>query len=237
MRHSLLIIYLVILVGCKANVKPEVKSKDYLTQWLELNEQNVYEELMWKAAADSANDPSFAGTEKAFFESDTTTYLGKFTFLARLYCDSIQTWYDYKITSNPDSPEFKIQLTINYNKKYIKAIDSLLTNFNSTEYFTIEKYEQPEILPDIYVFPNGKVIVKDIRAEISNSTPPYNIIFYVGQIKNKDFLNEIERSIPKSLLGEEIMLKKVGNIKFTDSASTLNNPLTITEFRKILAPN
>jgi hypothetical protein len=234
MKHTLHILSLLILAGCQTSIKREPEKKDYLTTWLELNEQKVYEELIRKAAADPANRPSNIGTEKAFFESDTSTYLGKFTFQTQRYCDSIQLWYHYSITNDPHAPEFKILLTINYNKNYLQALDTILTSFKSRKHFTVEKYEQPDILPEIYRFQNGDVVVKDIRSEIRNSTPPYDIIFYVSGLKNKKLIKEIDGHLNKYLLGEEILLKKVRHVTFAESDSILNNTLTVVETRKFV---
>jgi hypothetical protein len=234
MKLTLYLLSLIILAGCKTNVNTEPQKKDYLIIWLELNEQNVYEELIRKAAADPPNRPGNIGTEKAFFESDTSTYLGKFTFQTQRYCDSIQLWYHYSITNDPRAPEFEILLTINYNKNYLQALDTILTSYKSRKYFTVEKYEQPDILPDIYRFQNGDVVVKDIRSEIRNSTPPYDITFYISGLKNKQLIKEIDGHLQKSLLGEEILLKKVRHVTFAESDSILNNTLTVVESRKFV---
>jgi hypothetical protein len=224
-----------LLAGCQTNTYTQHPKKDYLTTWLEVNEQNVYAELMRKAGTDPENNTSNTGVEKALFVTDTTNYLGKFTFQAQRYCDSIQVWYYYKITKNPDSPEFRILLTINYNKNYVQALDTILSSFKSQSHFIVVKYEPPDVLPDIYRFQNGDVIVKDIRSEIRISTPPYDVIFYIGRSKNKQLIKEIDGKLQKSLLGEEILMKKVRKVKFTDNDSILVNPLTVAETRRFLA--
>ncbi len=211
----------------KVNDFPKI---DYLSNWFIQNEDSLYAEFMNLVSKDALAGPRTKNswTVRAFLQYDTLTYMGKFTVEARKYCDSIQVVYSYK---NTNPPESRILLSIDYNKRFVRALDTIMNLPVASKYFKIQKYEprEGEFETNDFSFENGDVYTDSLRGVIENRESPYNItVFIAKRDKNAKLLVDLNNGFAKSLFGEELLVKKIGTVKFKYS-DTIKPGLTIKQ--------
>jgi hypothetical protein len=188
------------------------------------------------ASNDDSMNTNWTSQEFGYLQCNPATYTGRFTLEAKKYCDSIQVTYFCKIYRNAELTETRIQLSINYNKQFITALDTILNYAAHSKYFKIEKYVPPIVKSGIYKFNNGDVIIGNLRARIDNSDPPSNItIFIADKSKSSKLLKEINNDLSKAIFGEELLLKKIGLINYKYSDTIESGLLTINQLREKLA--
>jgi hypothetical protein len=225
----LLLTVSIINTHCQPN-----KGNDEFTEWVKMNEENLYRDLLDHVLADTFNIPEYKGLKKVFVTSDTATSLGKFAQLVKKSSDGIEVRNIYTITNKPDSPELKMLLTVDFNKKYAKALDSLLNGPIQLKHFTVEKYIQPGVEPSIFIFPEGEIKYDNIRMEILKRKSPFVVVIYIKGKKNIPLLKAIQNHLHQHLLGEELLVKQVDSVRYEFVDSLSPHLLSVNDARSFL---
>jgi len=217
------------LFSCDTQQDRKAIKTDYLSNWFVENEDNLYKEFIEKVQTTSlCKTCDTTWGEMAYQNLDSATLMGRFSIEAKRYCDSIDVTYFY---NKSRTPKARILLSLNYNKNYTEALDTVL-NSVAPKHFMVDKYEQPDMTADVFGLENGDVIVKELRFEL---VPHGNlqdlIVFIHGNLKSKTIANDEKDYLLHQLFGEELLLKKINNVdfKFTDTLNS--NSLTLNEAR------
>ncbi len=235
MRHFTVIILISLgILSCKQKVKEVTMPRpDYLSVWFLQNKDSLFNEFNQQVQTElfSKNHDTNWG-EYAFQNGDSSKFMGRFTLEAKKYCDSLDVTFFYNKSTDP---HMRILLSTNFNRKYIKAIDSIFAPIPKSNYFIIDKYEQPDTSADIFSINNINAIVKELRIQLTPIDHLTNLIVYIKAIPKKTSIDEEQKEFfIHELFGEELLLKKLNivEIKFTDSI--MPNLLTLQEVRKKL---
>ena len=198
---------------------------DVLSQWLIQNEELLYKELEAKVNSDKSDASSWA--LKSYRILDESTLLGVLTQKITKGNEAIGVTFKYDKNVIPHAT---IYLTAFFNKAYTEAIDHLFTDVSSLKWFTIEKYGQG-CDKGIIHFEKGKVNLNHIRCKLINDRPPYNLHFVVKSSKPR-FIEEIQETLFKAILGEYLYLKQVNKITYEVSPHVETTLLTIKEVKE-----
>lgn len=207
-----------------------VLKPDYLSQWFIANEDSLYAEFIQYVYKNSLCDNcDTTWGEMAYQKVDSSSYMGRFSLEAKKYADSIDVVYFY----NQDrSPKARILLTTNYNKRYTKALDSILNFVPNSKHFTVNKYEQPNTKSDVFVIEEGEVVVSNLRIETMPFDTLQNLIVFIhAKTNNNLIVSDNEDYLKRQLFGEELLLKRINEITFKFSTSINTHLLSLEEFR------
>ncbi len=231
MRALFFIVFIFSLLSCNQRENGLSQAPDSLNEWFVQNEEALHKDLLKYIKEDSIKHPNDQDwLERQYELFDTTRPVGHFTKMVMEKGDCIGIRYVY---SKQETPNAKILITANYQKRCVAIVDSILNAAAKTKLFVIQKYESASDELTLYQFEEGQISSKDIVAEIENQTLPYNITFYVR--RNDIRLTEDTKvELAKLLLGEEVLLKRVGSITWKSDTSTKAKILTIGELQLLL---
>jgi hypothetical protein len=200
---------------------------DPLSQWLIEHEEPLYRELVAMINRDAATANSWSSMSCRI--EDNSTLLGTFTQKLTKGNESIGVYFNYNKNT---SPQAAIHLTAFFNRKYVATIDALLNEVGSLRWFTIQKYGQG-CNTGTMDFGKGTINVKNIRGELRNTNAPYHLHFVIKSNKQQ-FIDEIQDTLFKGILGEYLYLKKVGKITYELKPGVASSLLTIKELKEKL---
>ena len=220
--------------SCRPKTKEvSIPRPDYLSVWFLQNEDNLFKEFNKQVQTELFNkNHNTNWGEYTFLNGDSKKFMGRFTLEAKKYCDSLSVTFFYSRSTNP---HMRILLSIDFNRKYIESIDSIFLPIPKSNYFIIDKYEQPDTTTDMFSINDMDVIVKDLRIQLNPIDNLTNLIVYIKAATKKTSIDEEQKeSFIHKLFGEELLLKKINTveIKFTDSI--IVDLLTLQEVRKKL---
>lgn len=230
----LLTFSLLVLFSCKETKPPTAQQNfDYLSKWFIANEDsldNEFEKIVTKTALCNTCDSNWG--EMAYLEADSSKFMGRFTLETKKYCDSLKVTFFYKRNATPHS---RILISTDYNRNFTTALDTILNSVPTSKYFTLQKYEQPDLRSDGFNFPSLKIDNKDLRisAESNNSLENLRVFIYTKN-KNVKLDNDEEVFLKKQLFGEELLLKKIKNVEFIMTDTISSNLLTLNQVRNKL---
>jgi hypothetical protein len=229
MRAFIITILLLTLISCKHRPQDNNPSKrDYLSTWFLDNEDSLYTEFIQHVTKN--RDTTWG--EVAYQRSDSASYMGKFTLLAKKYCDSIDVTYFYNKSTNPKA---RILLTTDYNKGLTQALDSIFNFVSTPKHFRVDKYEQPDTRADIFGIEKGYVVVKDLRIEMKPVDTLQNLtVFIHANPKDTKITDDNKYYLTRQLFGEELLLKRIKDVDFKISDTINSGLLTLGEARSKL---
>lgn len=222
-----------ILVACdQKSHKEQPVRQDYLSKWFAENEDSLYSEFLRRVQATAlCKTCDTTWGEMAYQQGDSISFMGKFSLEAKKFCDSIDVTYFYNKTKTPKA---RILLSVNYNRNYIKALDTVF-NFITPRDFKVDKYEQPDLTADIFGLDNGDVVVKDLRVELTPFDTLQKVtVFIHGNPINKTITEDNRLFLKHQLFGEEILLKRISDVDFRFSDTISSKFLTLDEARSKL---
>jgi hypothetical protein len=224
-------------VGCtNTSHKIEENRADYLSIWFNENADSLMTEfhtLVQKNNFCSTCDTNFR--EAYYQESYSNSILGRFTSEAKKYCDSLSVTYIY---SNMEKPNYRILLSTNYSRTYTRALDSILKAPVTMPNLRIYKYEPPDLRYDGFYFPNSALNISNSElrfiVEGDNTLKELTVLIYSKNDKAK-LISEDEQLLTRQLFGEELILKKLGDIHYIIVDSVRPDLPNLNNLRKTLA--
>jgi hypothetical protein len=228
MKNCSIVFILTLLFSCNQS-KPgnKLHNIDHLSKWFMLHEDSLINEFSNRVREDSLDksyDPSWG--ERGYLQEDSLSYMGRFTLEARKFCDSLDVTFFYNKSSTPHT---RILISTGYRREYAGCLDSLFNPIPKSKFFTIEKYEQP-IETDLYSL-SQEVAVNDLRLEIKPASDSLNdITLYIySKPRITSMSNDEKELLMHGLFGEELIIKKINNIKFIFTDTIDPTKLTLSE--------
>jgi hypothetical protein len=229
MKQYLYLLLILLFISCKEKKQTTSQIKeDYLSQWFNTNQDSLCTEFTNKVFATAfCKKCDTTWGEMAYEQYDSTSYMGRFSLLAKKYCDSIEVTFFYNKNSTPKT---NILLTAPYSKKNAQAIDTILDFINDNKYFQVDKYIQPDTSVGSIGMRGWQFIIKDMRIKTltTSSTTNLTVSVYKKWIKN-EFTPDYYDALKKELFGEDLLSKKINQIDFVFSDSINNDLPTVYE--------
>ena len=235
MRYYITLISLIFaIISCNQRGTDISKPKiDYLSSWFIQNEDSLYNEFNQQVQNDlfSPNHDTSWG-EYAFQNADSTKFMGRFTLEAKKHCDSLDVTFFYNKST---TPHVRILLSTNYNKNFTTALDTIFNFVPKPKHFIVDKYEQPTLYSDGFSLPGLNIDSKSLRILMQRKDSLQNLkIFIYTKAKSVMIDDDNQDFLKKELFGEEMLLKKIGNVDFILTDTINSNLLTLTELRNRL---
>jgi hypothetical protein len=236
MRQIIIIIlFFFCCCGCQQNSNNRTASaRSHLSVWLEENEDTLFQELSALVAEDT-----FALKESGGLRSNqiliTRNYqpdsgmLADFLRKIKMDCECLFPSFEYNTET---VHHLFISLTADFDTTCAISLDTILRDATNLKYFKIARYipasgefstyiYQDEIQPDT-LLPN------DIKFDILPKNKKIELIIYF----KKHVGEETKRSLVKTILGEEIFMKRIITVHFEDDLSGRYGDYSYSELRE-----
>ncbi len=204
----------IVTSSCKhKNRDISLSQQDHATIWFIENEDSLHSEFI-KVVQEQLENKNYDSSwqESAFQSRDSSTFMGRFSLEIQRDCKGLTVTFFYNKGTEPHS---KILVSTEYNKHFVAALDTILNVVEKPKFFTIEKFEQPDIQSQRYRLKNFTINKNDIRIFIKENNQNLDLkVFLYAKDKEAELYEEEKEFIKKSLFGEELLLKKINSCDF-----------------------
>ncbi len=226
------LLYVLILVAssCFTKKNTYIRNLNPLSSWLITNEDSLGKEFSDFIKRENINNEIGINTiSKGWFFYDSTM-LGILTKKISSIDSNILFSYEYHPKNNK---KFAIQISSGRNKTTVNAIDSLFNDIDSLKHFEILKYIPPDVEMSKYINEDEmrrQIIIdpKEVFFKLIKNNSKYILICFI----KKQIPISIKEDFIYSILGEEIILKKIDSIKFFDERKNDTSLISIKTLRR-----
>jgi hypothetical protein len=228
-RYYLFVLILEVF-SCQTKKSPSLKNHNQISNWLITNEDSLEKEFSRFIKKENVKSEIGNNTiSKGWFFYDSTI-LGILTKKINILDSNILFSYEYH---PQNTKKFAIRISSDRKKSTVKNIDSLFNDIDSLNNFEIIKYNAPDVEMSKYINEDelGRQIIidpKQLNFKLTKDNSKYILTCFI----KKEIPISVKENLIYSILGEEIILKQIDNIRFLDERKYDTSLISIETLRK-----
>lgn len=225
--------FILVLLSCTQQNNTLSPKPDHVSKFFIENEDSLYSELVTLAERNlgilDQNKFGYASSHQS-----TNTYMGRFTSEVKKDCEGLEVVFSYDKSLKPKG---SILVSTGYDRRFSKALDTILNFVPNSKYFKITKYDNPEFYADtdILSLDMGDIHIKDLRINMTPVDTLQNVTVYIrSNLNKKNFTESDSLFLRSQLFGERMYVQKINSLNFSFNDSINSGLLTIIEARSKL---
>jgi hypothetical protein len=228
MNYLALVIF-VLFISCNSNTNhkagsdPRPRQLSSLSQWLIDNEDSLYFYVQKRFAIDTIQI-GLLNNEGFYRDYQIKENLpGTLVSMIHNYKNCMEVYFERRaLTKLP-----AILLSAEYDKDCVDAVDSIFNDIDSLKHFEVIRFHKPGRLFSGFEVDNDIVTPEDVSFRFIPQGDRYRMeVNFRKQISAKT--NDL---LLQSVFGEEVLLKRISNIKYVITKEKIPETKTIEEAR------